>query len=512
MKMDLQTKLRMKIAVAMLGILVLMAATKVFYDTIVVGSLNKVLWVDGTKYKTLAACYADLPSSGGTCEVPPNYTETLTADLAMTKSNAGFHFNGPANITQGAFRVTMPSGVNNAFILTPFAHSSNQAGSNLGVSFQGYTGAAGAFDFGDTSGFVNNLRIAGINVGMSSALANATAFRMTNVEQSAFDDIGCIHGPVSGHACFRGIGTGAFFSGLTRIMSIDCEGTALATNNKCIELGAISNDYTIIGGHCNVFAPANGSICVDVLGTNAGNNKVFGFDCDTAITCASVESTSSTALYGVFNMDSGITNSASFGAGSFGNVVYTDANLPFTDSGVAGTNSVINPARMNWRTDRMQISMGATFYNWIDVTDSTSRDIEIYGAGGNKRLNSGSGASQILFNFDSGTAGFNFCGGTSATTSCTLWNPVTTAQRTLTSPNGNSSTVMPFNFTTTAATTDNVTVTGMTASGHCTLTPTNTAAAAGIASVFISTKAANQITVTHTATANWTFDGLCTSN
>lgn len=65
-------------------------------------------------------------------------------------------------------------------------------------------------------------------------------------------------------------------------------------------------------------------------------------------------------------------------------------------------------------------------------------------------------------------------------------------------------------FTTTAATTDVVTVTGMTASGHCSLTPTNSGAAGGIASVFISAKAANQITVSHTATASWTFDVICT--
>jgi len=67
-------------------------------------------------------------------------------------------------------------------------------------------------------------------------------------------------------------------------------------------------------------------------------------------------------------------------------------------------------------------------------------------------------------------------------------------------------------FTTTAATTDSVTVTGMTSSGHCQLTPTNSAAAAGIASVFVSAKTTNQITVTHTATAGWTFDVACTPN
>ena len=69
--------------------------------------------------------------------------------------------------------------------------------------------------------------------------------------------------------------------------------------------------------------------------------------------------------------------------------------------------------------------------------------------------------------------------------------------------------VIATSFTTTAATTNNVTVTGMTSSGHCSLQPTNAGAAGGIASVYVSAKATNQITVTHTATATWTFDVLC---
>jgi hypothetical protein len=74
---------------------------------------------------------------------------------------------------------------------------------------------------------------------------------------------------------------------------------------------------------------------------------------------------------------------------------------------------------------------------------------------------------------------------------------------------GTAAAIISTSFTTTAATTDNVTVIGMTSSGHCALEPTNSAAAAGITSVFVSAKATNQITVTHTATAGWTFDVMC---
>ena len=65
-------------------------------------------------------------------------------------------------------------------------------------------------------------------------------------------------------------------------------------------------------------------------------------------------------------------------------------------------------------------------------------------------------------------------------------------------------------LTTTAATSDNVTMTGMTSSGHCSLAPTNASAATNLATTYISTKTTNQITVTHTATAGMTYDLRCT--
>jgi hypothetical protein len=67
-------------------------------------------------------------------------------------------------------------------------------------------------------------------------------------------------------------------------------------------------------------------------------------------------------------------------------------------------------------------------------------------------------------------------------------------------------------LTTTAASSDNVTITGMTGSGHCVLTATNSSAAAAIASVWISGKTTNQITVNHPVTASMTYDIFCTPN
>lgn len=104
---------------------------------------------------------------------------------------------------------------------------------------------------------------------------------------------------------------------------------------------------------------------------------------------------------------------------------------------------------------------------------------------------------EVLLPVTSGTAGQSLVTGTpgGAPASCqTTWT--------------NSPLVA--SLVTTAAASDNVTIVGMTASGHCSLTPTN-AAASGLAAVpYVSNKTAGQITVTHSVTANANFDILCT--
>lgn len=72
--------------------------------------------------------------------------------------------------------------------------------------------------------------------------------------------------------------------------------------------------------------------------------------------------------------------------------------------------------------------------------------------------------------------------------------------------------VLVASLTTTSATSDNVTLTGMTSSGHCSMTATNATAATNLSTTYISAKTTNQITVTHTAVSGMTYDFLCTVN
>jgi hypothetical protein len=90
--------------------------------------------------------------------------------------------------------------------------------------------------------------------------------------------------------------------------------------------------------------------------------------------------------------------------------------------------------------------------------------------------------------------------------------PTLTANRTLSYGDGAGSVVVSATLTTTGATSDNVAVQGATSSSHCQLTPGNASAATNIATTFISANAANQVTVTHTATASMVYFVSCSVN
>lgn len=67
-------------------------------------------------------------------------------------------------------------------------------------------------------------------------------------------------------------------------------------------------------------------------------------------------------------------------------------------------------------------------------------------------------------------------------------------------------------LTTTSGTSDVVTLTGMGTGSHCQLTATNASAATNLSTTYISMKAANLLTVTHTTTSGMTYDIACTPN
>jgi hypothetical protein len=72
--------------------------------------------------------------------------------------------------------------------------------------------------------------------------------------------------------------------------------------------------------------------------------------------------------------------------------------------------------------------------------------------------------------------------------------------------------VLSATLTTTAATSDNVTLAGVTTSSVCVFSAFNASAATNIATSYVSAVTANTVTITHTATASMIYKIHCTVN
>jgi hypothetical protein len=371
-------------------------------------------------FATIAAAYAALPSSawpngGGTVIVPAYYVETLAANLVLNKSSTTIRFLGSASINLGAFIISVPSGTHNLSLVSDLSHGQTPA-VNTGVVIQSYTGAAAMMSVGDASGTVQNFYLRGIGFNFPSgpALANATALLLTNVQYYTIDNPSCDMGAVSGQVCYSLVGTGAFFNGIGNFFAPECIASTSATNNTCIFGGAITNGINIFGGHIDMGGVLNGSTGIDVNGTASGGWYVAGFDCDVSNTCVKVESTAIAAISGFVRQDSGSTSTANFATGSQGNNLLTNAVLPVTDTGVAGTNSVVTPNALAHNTRAWTMTQSTGSMIWNDKVDASSRLLFAQGAGQSSRLNGGSGAGTVNLAWDQGTGGVLFGNGAGA--------------------------------------------------------------------------------------------------
>src|SRR5438045_9622323 len=85
--------------------------------------------LDGSTYKSLAACYAAV-TDGGPCIIPSGYKETLSQDLTLNKSGAGFFCLGSCTIIMLEHQIIVPTGTYGVFLkgLVPYGGNANVEG------------------------------------------------------------------------------------------------------------------------------------------------------------------------------------------------------------------------------------------------------------------------------------------------------------------------------------------------------------------------------------------------
>lgn len=311
-------------------------------------SFNTVLWVDGIKYTTIAGAYADLPSTGGCVMVPPNYSETVSADLSLSKAYSAIIFTGPANVNFGSHVISVPVGTHNVCIRSwlPMGSSTNTGG----VYFT-YTGSSTFLTVGASSADTLAFECSNISFQLTSAGSAAIGMKLVRTQDFVLDRLhfNGTGGAVTQQAIILD-GTGNFTGGNIYYPKI----TGFLKGIQGTGSGAAAaNANTILGG--SISSPATGSsLGIDLQAGSAGNS-IVGIDVEAHSVGYNIAGTSAGNFLAVRSETN--TSGCTLGASTLENEVHLiDSSDPVTDSGThnliytAGStikNAILKSATLN---------------------------------------------------------------------------------------------------------------------------------------------------------------------
>lgn len=491
-----------------------------------ISNLGGILVVDGIKYPTLASAITALPSSGGS--IFDCFPETFTSDpfVSVTKPFHVFFCGNNLQVTGGwitnvplAMRhngqILTGAGPNNFTLTASPTFPTSSTIISLGAPFPGVYGT----------------RIEEMAISCGPApVAGCTGVGLDGVEEeSGMEDLNVVNCTAACYRISSDQGAGATqnprtFNNIRGTMlqsgtNVSCVNPVIeVANTTSFRIEIHNGTETGVVGGCSggtVFTPAGLEMDAPVE-VNVNNLHAE------AVTSVVLMSTTATVqlsqLIGHSTVTHVVTSTAAGGN-------YTLQSI--TSNGVTGNtlndtgNSIIIPGIDNINfCARTGVTTPFQFCSdvnvpWIQTVNNTAspaftQQLQAGFTGSNPDILLQAPGAIVQFEVTK-DGRILFRGNQTGAFTQNMSSDTLTASRVPQFPNGNSATVMVAALVTTAAATDNVTVQGMTASGHCSLTATNAAAAAATLPS-VTTKAANQITVTHAVTANMNYDVMCTSN
>lgn len=242
--------------------------------------LNRVVWLDGAINTSLAQCLSAAATAKSVCEVPPNYSETVAADITVT-NDTGLHFTGAAAINLGTHQFKCTGGTCNDFFIDSDIPWGSNGSPSAGVVFT-YTGTTTPFSFGDTITSTTSISLRNIAINVSGGSAAVSAITLNRVHPFTIQNVRLIG--TTGQIGINMIGTGEY-TGNGDIQNFSANGFT-----SCIKMTANGNfnrifascPNTASGGKAIDITDGNGNeILVDgevaTVGINFGNSaNVFG--------------------------------------------------------------------------------------------------------------------------------------------------------------------------------------------------------------------------------------------
>lgn len=483
------------------------------------------IYVDGIKYPNLSSAIAALPATGGT--INDCLPEILNSDpfAAVTKSfhiryctntsqtiGTGFFTNVPLRINHNG-QVIEGDGPNNTIFSAGPSFPINSYIFSLGQPFPGIYGSY-LESIAITCGAAPVVGCGGVNFDGVQELSGGVRFQVVNCTTTT----GCIRfssdqggGSTQDTLIFNGLGA-IMFTGTNQ----SCVGPVIEIAASTVSKINIQDVTAIgvVGGCGGPVTPAG--IQMDSP-FEANINSVHAEQVTSAILSNTTANVQITQVTGHTSVPNVFTNTVAggnwnvndlFASGCTGNTLNDTGDSLFAAC----------PANVTFET-RSGVTSPSTFgtvptIGWVMTVPNGS------GVGFFQQLLAGfTGGSKAYALFDPSAAlqyavtedgRVQFRGNQSGAFTQVQISDVLTNNRNIDYPNGASASVLVASLVTTAAASDNVAIQGMTSTGHCSLTATNAAAAAATLPS-VTTKIANQITVTHAVTANMNYDIFCTS-
>ena len=378
--------------------------------------IKNVCNVPSTAYSTIGAAYTDSTNCGAVYVWPNSatgYTETLSANLALTRSSVPIVFMGPATITMGTNQITAAGTVNGVSIVGMCGLSS---GGNQCVKFV-YTGTSAAIAIGDSSTHSKSLLIRGIEV--STTGNGAIGLQINNLDQCSVEDSYISQDGGASPIGIQTVGTGTFV-GSCAFYNVHIVGAA--TNGIGYQFKNLSTNMQIVGGNVALDSGSS-AVCIDVQGASTQSIEPVYVNLNTCNTAVKVESTATAtgAIVGVIRTDSGVTTVANYASGTTGNkLTCTDCatNAAVTDSGSNNSLEVVLQNQINSRFNAIvssssgySISEPTPNKSWLVHSAGGDTNLDALGVGGTVHIgHSAGGTGGLSIENGTGTAGATISG------------------------------------------------------------------------------------------------------
>jgi hypothetical protein len=156
-------------------------------------NLSNVRLVGPGGYATIQEALNSLPNTtppdiGGTIQVTPNYSETLTSGIFITTENTTIEFLGPAVLRMGTNSIQIAPGLRNVVIRGPLPWG-GYSGSVAPAVTLDYQGGDAAIQVGGLSALTENVVVENLNFSLAQAGENASAIDAIYLQRYQFNSI-----------------------------------------------------------------------------------------------------------------------------------------------------------------------------------------------------------------------------------------------------------------------------------------------------------------------------------